>query len=37
MPKILMLMDWISAAAEEATIKTEASKADSFLIGVSLV
>jgi hypothetical protein len=37
MPKILMLMDWISAEAEEASIKTEASKADSFLIGVSLV
>jgi hypothetical protein len=32
MPKILMLMDWISAEAEEATIKKQASKADRFLI-----
>jgi hypothetical protein len=32
MPKILMLMDWISAEAEDASIKNEAIKADSFLM-----
>jgi hypothetical protein len=32
MPKILMLMDWISAEAEDASIKSEPTKADSFLI-----
>jgi hypothetical protein len=32
MPKILILMDWISADAEDASIKNEAIKADSFFI-----
>jgi hypothetical protein len=37
MPKILMSMDLISAEAEAASIKNEASKTDSFLIGISSV
>jgi hypothetical protein len=32
MPKILILIDWISAEAKDVNIKKEASKADSFLI-----
>jgi hypothetical protein len=32
MPKILILMDSISAEAEDASIKNEASRADSFVI-----
>jgi hypothetical protein len=32
MPKILILIDWISAEAKDVSIKKEASKADSFLI-----
>ena len=32
MPKILILMDWISADAEDASIKNEAIRADSFFI-----
>jgi hypothetical protein len=35
MPKILMLMDLISAETEDASNKNDASKASSFLMGVS--
>jgi hypothetical protein len=35
MPKILMSMDLISAEAEAARTKNEASKVNSFFIGVS--
>jgi hypothetical protein len=35
MPKILMLMDLISAETEDASNKNDASQASSFLMGVS--